>query len=207
MANYSSGGLGSIPTVVKYLLIANVVVYLAQIVFMKQGTPLEYWGALWSLGSGNFKIWQLITHLFMHDTRTIFHILFNMFGLWMFGSILENHWGPKRFFNFYFICGILAGVVQLVFGNFDYAIGASGAVMGIFAGFAYLFPNTELYLMFIPVPIKAKYLVPGLILLDLFSGIAPKQGDNVAHWAHLGGALAGLILVIIWNKNNRKTFY
>jgi membrane associated rhomboid family serine protease len=205
MANTGFGGLGSIPTVVKYLLIANIVVFLAQNFFMQQGTPLEIWGALWALKTGNFKIWQLITHLFMHASFT--HILFNMFGLWMFGSILENHWGSKRFFNFYFICGILAGVVQLVSGNFDYAIGASGAVMGILAGFAYLFPNTELYIMFIPIPIKAKYLVPGLILVDLFSGISPKAGDNVAHWAHLGGALAGLLLVIIWNKNNRKTFY
>jgi len=207
MANYSSGGFGSIPFVVKNLLIVNVLVFLAQNIFMKQGMPLEIWGALWNYQGGNFRIWQLVTHLFMHDTNNWFHIIFNMFGLWMFGSILENHWGPKRFFNFYFICGIVAGLTQLFFGGFSYAVGASGAVMGIFAGFAYLFPNTPLYLMFIPVPIKAKFVVMGLIALDLLGAVRTGEGDGIAHWAHLGGAVAGLILVIIWNKNNRKTFY
>ena len=105
------------------------------------------------------------------------------------------------------ICGVVAGVAQLALGGTGVALGASGAVMGVFAAFAYLFPNTPLYLMFIPIPLKAKYVIPGLILLDLFGAVSPGSGSNIAHWAHLGGALAGLALVLFWNKNNRKTFY
>lgn len=206
------GGLQSLPMVTRNLLIINVLVYLAQWVTAQQGivtadgVPLmEWWGALWSFDSGNFKIWQLITHMFMHGG--FFHLLFNMFGLYMFGAILENYWGSKRFFNFYMICGLVAGAAQLFLGGSGVALGASGAVMGIFAGFAYLFPNTPLYLMFIPIPIKAKFVIPGLILVDLFGAVSPNMTSNIAHWAHLGGALAGLLLVIFWNKTNRKTFY
>jgi len=194
----------SLPPVVKNLLIANVVVFLAQFVFAKQGYPLEPYLALQPLGSGEFRIWQLVSHMFMHGG--IAHILFNMLGLWMFGSVLENHWGAKRFFQFYMICGLAAGVAHLLFSNGS-AIGASGAIMGIFAAFAYLFPETPLYLYFIPIPIKAKWAMPGLILIDVFSAISPRMDDNVAHWAHIGGALAGIVLVLIWNKTNRKTFY
>ena len=127
----------------------------------------------------------------------------------MFGKILENFWGSKRFLQFYMISGLVAGIVQLLMGGFSYAVGASGAIMGLMAGFAYLFPNTELYIMFIPIPVKAKYVIPGLMALDLFGGIANTSGDNVAHWAHLGGAAAGLIMVIFWNKSkgNRRNFY
>ncbi len=206
MAQYRAAG--SLPPVVKNLLIANVLVYLAQVVFTKQGIFLEQWGALWPLQSPYFGIWQLVTHMFMHDSSGIWHILFNMFGLYMFGKILEEFWGPKRFLQFYIICGLAAGVAHLLLGGGQgYAVGASGAIMGVFAAFAYLNPNAPLFLMFIPIPIKAKYAIPGLMALDLFSGIARLPGDNIAHWAHLGGAAAGLILVIIWNKNNRRTFY
>ncbi len=203
MANYSSGGLGSIPPVVKNLLIINGLVFLAQYVFEQQDIRLEIWGALWGLRSGNFQVWQLITYMFMHGG--ISHILFNMFALWMFGMILERFWGAKRFLTFYILCGIFAGITQLVMQPAGIAIGASGAIMGIMAAFAYLFPNTELFIMFIPIPIKAKYVVPGFMALDIFGGIS--GGDNIAHWAHLGGAFAGLIIVIIWNKTNKKTFY
>ena len=106
----------SLPPVVKNLLIVNGVVFLAQFVFdqykVDGSSVTELYGALWSLESGRFKVWQLITHMFMHGN--IFHIVFNMFGLWMFGSILENLWGPKRFFQFYMICGIVAGLAYLL---------------------------------------------------------------------------------------------
>lgn len=214
MANYSSGGgFGAIPPVVKNLIIINGLIWLAQIAATKQGILLEQWGALSPLRSEFFRIWQIITYMFMHQavyangSIAFAHILFNMFALWTFGSMLENFWGPKRFLTFYMLCGIFAAVAQLLTQSNGYAVGASGAIMGVCAAFAYLFPNTELYLMFIPIPIKAKYLIPGFILLDLFSGIAPQTDDNVAHWAHLGGALAGLIIVIIWNKTNRNKFY
>ncbi|MBV4356454.1 rhomboid family intramembrane serine protease [Pinibacter aurantiacus] len=206
----------NIPPVIKNLIIVNILVYVAQYMFsvpiqvggqIERYDKLAEYGGLWATSTGNFKIWQLITHMFMHDVNSIFHILFNMFTLWMFGSILEMHWGGKKFFNFYMICGIMAGVTQLAFGNFDVAVGASGAIMGVMAAFAYLFPNTPLYVFFVPVPIKAKYVIPAFMALDLFGGIARVGGDNIAHWAHLGGALTGFLLVFLGNKMNRKTFY
>jgi membrane associated rhomboid family serine protease len=203
MARYNS--MNEIPPVVKNLLAINIVIWLAQLYFSSREMPLEIWGGLWSFDTGNFKIWQPITHLFMHGP--FFHIFFNMFTLWIFGKVLENFWGSKRFINFYLICGLAAAAAQLFIGEFSYAVGASGAIMGLMAAFAYLFPNTELMFMFIPVPVKAKFAIPALMALDLFGGIANVQGDNVAHFAHLGGAVAGFLLVLIWNKNNRKTFY
>jgi membrane associated rhomboid family serine protease len=161
----------------------------------------------------------------------IYHILFNMFALWMFGRILENVWGPKRFLLFYLVSGVGAaaahlGIQYLQFqhaetlfeaGNIDAArnavrgigpaLGASGAIMGIFAAFAYLFPNTELYLFFVPIPIKAKWAVLAMAAYDLFGGVVSVNGDNVAHFAHLGGAVTGFILVLIWNKTDRRKFY
>jgi len=212
MVNYRSSGIAPIPPVIKNLLIINGLVWLAQLYFDKQGIPLEWYGGLWGPGTGNFRIWQLVTHMFMHQaydsTGIVFaHIGFNMFALWTFGTILENFWGSKRFLQFYMICGIGAGVAEMLLGGGGPAIGASGAIMGVMAAFAYLFPNTELYLLFIPIPLKAKYVVGGLIALDLFGGIAPGQADNVAHWAHLGGALIGIIIVIFWNKTRKKDFY
>jgi len=198
-------GFGSIPPVVKNLLIINGLVFLAQYVFEGQGIRLEIWGALWGAGTGNFKVWQLITYQFMHGS--IGHIFFNMLTLWMFGSTLENFWGSGRFLVFYIVCGIFAGIAQLIMQSNGIALGASGSIMGLMAAFAYLFPNTEMLFIFFPIPIKAKYMIPGFMALDLFGGISPQTGDNVAHWAHLGGALTGLIIVIIWNKTNRKNFY
>lgn len=196
------------PPIVKNLIIINVLVWVAQNIFDKQYN-LTYRLALWPLDSPFFRPYQIATHMFTHGP--LFHILFNMFALWMFGKILENVWGPKRFLIFYFICGIAAAVAHLAFqyfsGGIGPAVGASGAIMGIMAAFAYLFPNTELYIMFIPVPVKAKWAVIGLAAIDLFSGVANFSGDNIAHFAHLGGAVAGFILVLIWNKTNRRKFY
>jgi membrane associated rhomboid family serine protease len=213
---YRSSGVSDLPPVVKNLLIVNVLVWVLQVMFMYQGNDfLQANGALYPLNSGYFKIWQPVTYMFMHDAGSpeggprLFHIFFNMFTLWMFGRILENFWGSKRFFQFYIICGVAAAGVHLLLSPHASAVGASGAIMGLMAGFTYLFPNTELYLMFIPVPVKAKYIIPAFMALDLFGAISPTAGDNVAHWAHLGGAAAGLIIVIIWNKTkgNRRNFY
>jgi len=212
-------------------------VYLAQ----KFITPFNVteWGALHYFSSSLFKPHQIITNMFMHDTGGFSHILFNMFGLWMFGSVLENYLGSKKFLIFYLICGLgSALLVQLtvpysasVFANSaaglqtatannisleavieaykqQYsAIGASGAIMGVMAAFAYLFPNTEMYVMLIPIPVKAKYVIPVFILIDLFGGLNQSTGDNIGHFAHLGGALVGFLLILYWNKNNPKTFY
>lgn len=198
----------ALPPIVKSLLIMNVVVFLAQTLLDKQ-YGLTALLALWPIDSPYFKPYQIVTHMFSHGSFS--HILFNMFSLWMFGKILENLWGGKRFLFFYLICGIGAAAAHLAVQYFTTgsgpAVGASGAIMGIIAAFGYLFPNTELFILFIPFPVKAKWAVIGFIAIDLFSGIASFSGDNVAHFAHLGGALTGFILVLIWNRNNRKQFY
>ncbi|MEO7801491.1 MAG: rhomboid family intramembrane serine protease, partial [Ginsengibacter sp.] len=137
-----------------------------------------------------------------------FHILFNMYALWMFGRVLERVWGPKRFLIFYLICGLAASVAQLfTMGVNGSAVGASGAIMGLLAGFAYLFPDTQFYILPLPFPIKAKFMVIIYAAIDLFGGFSRMAGDNIAHFAHLGGLVMGFILVIIWNKTNKKTFY
>lgn len=178
-----------------------------------------------------FQPVQLISHLFMHAGVT--HIFFNMYGVFMFGSILERVWGPQRFLLFYFVTGFGAVLLHMavqcflvmqVAGTADPSlaqlnahpdamstyfvntVGASGAVFGLLAGFAMLFPNTELMLMFIPFPIKAKYFVAIYVLIELYLGFSMYGGDNVAHFAHLGGALFGFILVKIWNKNRNSLY-
>jgi membrane associated rhomboid family serine protease len=187
---------------------------------------------LWPINHENFRPYQIFTHMFTHAGFT--HIIFNMFALWMFGRVLESVWGPKKFLLFYLACGIGAAAAHMTVAYFQYqdvlhtiemmkatgqteyldivqsgayyAVGASGAVMGVMVGFAYLFPNTELMLLFPPIPIKAKWLILIMIAFDLFGGLG-KTSDGVAHWAHLGGAAMGFILVYIWNKTNKKTFY
>ena len=204
------------PPVIKNLLIINGLFFLATEFVLKDKfyiEGLEQLGikglfALWPINDSHFRPYQLFTHMFTH--ADIGHIFFNMFNLWMFGRILENVWGPKKFLTFYLVCGIAAAAahlaVQYYTGGFSFAIGASGAVMGVMVGFAYLFPNTELMFIFLPVPIKAKWIVAAMCAFDLFGGLG-YTGDNIAHWAHLGGAAAGFILVYYWNKTNKRTFY
>ncbi len=234
------------PPIVKNLIIINVLVFAAHFLLKGQFNVADTF-ALWPIippqlkellvtnhafgADYGFKPYQLVTHMFTHSTTTFSHILFNMFGLWMFGKILENFWGSKRFLLFYLACGLGAAICHLVVqyirsyellqaittsnqaavgqyvGALSPTVGASGAIMGIFAAFAYLFPNTELFILFIPVPIKAKWAVLALAAIDLFGGIANFRGDNIAHFAHLGGALVGFLIVLYWNKRNRKTFY
>lgn len=202
------------PPAVKNLIAINVVVWVAQLLFDERFGLTAKLG-LWPIGNPYFKPWQIVTHMFAHAASgpsMFLHILFNMFTLWMFGRILENVWGSKRFLIFYMICGLGAAAAHLgmqyyMGGADDVAVGASGAVFGVLVAFAMTFPNTELYLMFIPVPIKAKWAVIGLIALDLFGGVSQVSGDNIAHFAHLGGALTGFILLKVWNKNNRTTLY
>ena len=202
------------PPIVKNLIIINVLVWIAQLVFDKQYDLTDKL-ALYPINSDQFRPYQIATHMFAHAAYgpgggpIFYHILFNMFALWMFGRILENVWGGKRFLLFYLICGVGAAAIHLLVeyltGNGSEAVGASGAIMGIFAAFAYLFPNTELFILFIPFPIKAKWAVIGMAAIDLFGGLT--GSDNVAHFAHLGGALTGIILVLIWNKTGRQRFY
>jgi len=234
------------PPIVKNLIIINVLVYAAQMLLDKQYAITEklmLWPLMpqqlqeWLVNQGalsdanKFQPYQIATHMFAHSPASLFHIIFNMFALWMFGRILENVWGHKRFLIFYIASGVGAAALHLavqyfrceqlwdavstnniqavskLIGGAAPALGASGAVMGVMAAFAYTFPNTELYFMFIPFPIKAKWAVLGYAAIDLFGGVANFSGDNIAHFAHLGGAITGFIIVLIWNKTNRKTLY
>jgi rhomboid-like protein len=234
MSYFSSGNrVQSNTPIVTNLIIINVIVYLAQL-FFKQVNLTEL-GALHYYKSEKFIPVQFVSAMFMHSPGTIMHIIFNMFGLYIFGSILERFWGGKKFLIFYLVCGIgaslleqltipytaerivsslnledtgvsLAQATQMYLQEYS-SLGASGAVMGVLAAFAFLFPNTELMLFLIPFPIKAKYLIPIFVLIDLFGGIYGIPGSNIAHFAHLGGALIGFLLVLFWNKTNRKTFY
>lgn len=233
------------PPVIRGLIIANVLVFIAQITFgtsfnltekllLYPAMPQRLHDLLVSQNgleaSDKFQVYQIFTHMFAHSPTMFAHILFNMFTLWMFGSMLENVWGSRRFLNFYLICGIGAAIFHLAIqyyrcelllqaidandqlkvtkylGALSPALGASGAIMGVMVAFAYLFPNTPLYIMFIPIPIKAKWAIIGFAAYDLFGGTIG-GGDNIAHFAHLGGAITGIIIVMIWNRNNRRNFY
>ncbi len=225
MSNFRFARPDRFPPIVKNLIIINLLVWIAQLIYDKTNGVLTMWLtgklALFPIGDEDFKPYQIATHMFAHSSYQLvspyesrivfFHILFNMFGLYMFGRVLENVWGSKRFLVFYLACGIGAAIAHLTMqyfmGEGSAAVGASGAVMGVFIAFAYLFPNSELYLMFIPIPIKAKWAMLGLVAIDLFGGLGRLGDSNIAHFAHLGGALTGFIIVLIWNKTNRRTLY
>ncbi|MCF8359516.1 MAG: rhomboid family intramembrane serine protease [Prolixibacteraceae bacterium] len=266
------------PPVTKNLIIINVIMLLATFVLAPRGIDLNRWFALYYPGSEHFKIHQFVTHMFMHGGLT--HLFFNMFALWMFGRVLENVWGPRRFLIFFFVTGLgaaalhtfvnyieIAPMVKAVtafsntpsadlFSSFvnkyqstiknmgfdlpriiDFAamwldnpssmgyeqeaigfmnklvnvkmniptVGASGAVFGVLLGFGMLFPNTQLMLLFPPIPIKAKYMVIAYGVLELVLGLS-MPGSNVAHFAHLGGMIFGFFLIKYWNKTS-NTFY
>jgi len=215
-------------SIVFNLIMINIVM------FILTWTNPEYFNNLLGLhyfANPSFKPIQLVSHMFMHGG--IAHIFFNMFALWMFGTILETVWGPKRFLVFYFVTGfgavalhmaVQAWLVNHYAGTifptseqaaqipavagifFSNTVGASGAIFGVLVAFGMLFPNTEMIMLFFPVPIKAKYLITGYILLELYEGVAMQQGDNVAHFAHLGGALFGFILVKLWSRDRHNLY-
>jgi len=206
MAQFGTSNEKMSPIVLN-LLIINALVYVAQMV-MDKNMGLTNYIALYSYQSEAFKPYQLVTHMFAHSPTSFFHILFNMYALWMFGVVLERVWGPKKFLIFYFVCGLAAGVAQMFTMDINgLAVGASGAIMGLLAAFAYLFPDTKFYILPFPFPIKAKFMVAIYAAIDLFGGLHPGPADNIAHFAHLGGMVMGFILVIIWGKTNNKTFY
>ncbi len=215
------------------LLLINGIVFLAQQTLSDINITEN--GALHYYKSTLFKPYQIVTNIFLHGG--ISHVLFNMVTLFFFGRILEKFWGSKKFLIFYLSCGIassilvqftipfsckqlansipmeelkgvdISNIVEYYKEHYS-ALGASGAIMGVLTAFAYLFPNTLLpFDAFIPIPIKAKYAILIYVVADLFGGIYKIKGDNVGHFAHLGGALVGFLLVLYWNKTNRKTFY
>ena len=272
---YSPQGLRMLPTGVKHLLIINLLFFIATIVLRNSlNIDLEHWLSLYYVGSSSFRPWQYITYMFMH--ANIEHIFFNMFALWIFGNVLENVWGTRRFIIFYLLCGIGAGLVHTIvigltaapvlnqinlyaanpspdalialcnehftgivnprwitqvtnawrsgipddyglttvnalmdlYNNYIIGIptvGASGAVYGILLAFGMLFPNEYIYLYFL-LPIKAKWFVIGYAAIELFTGVMGTS-DGIAHFAHLGGMLAGLIIILIWRKRDRNRYW
>jgi len=249
--------LGNMPPVVKNLLILNVIMFIVTSLGEMQGIPMTSMLGGYVFNSPLFEPYQMVSHFFMHGG--LFHIFFNMFALVIFGSALEQVWGPKRFFIFYVATALGAFVLHQLVGYFEVkaieeqlraagyndlyelreniyqlrmgeistfniisgtdslvqsyiagisvpVVGASGAVYGVLVGFGYLFPNTKLMLLFPPIPIKAKWLVIIMVGIAFFNSLERNPGDNIAHLAHLGGAVVGFIIVFFWQKNKRK-FY
>lgn len=188
------------PPAIKNLLIINGLVFLAQNTPVT-GYILNNYFALFPIGSGQFYPWQLISYMFMHGNFS--HILFNLFALWMFGLQLELRWGTKKFLTYYFLTGIGAGLLSLLVSN-AIIIGASGAVYGILIGFGMMYPNRYIYMLFPPIPMKAKYFVLFYGAIELISGISGLS-TGIAHSAHLGGMVIGYFLIKIW-KLKGETF-
>ena len=237
--------MNAISDSVKHLIIINAIFFLATLIF---GDIIYNLFSLHYFENPRFEIWQPLTHMFMHGNLN--HILFNMFGLWMFGSPLEKMWGRNKFIYFYLSAGFGAALVQMLVYYYQFSsisseiyqlgygfnsidkllneglydtrildqisestlislvqsynssmVGASGALYGILVAFAIIFPNSELFILFIPFPVKAKYLVPVLIFGDLFFGFSSYSVGPIAHFAHLGGALTGFLLMWYWKKN------
>lgn len=228
---YSPPKFNILPPVCKNLLIINIIAYLATIVFKMRGIDLQDIFGLHFFMSDNHYFWQYITYAFFHANFS--HLFFNMFAIWMFGYTLENIWGTKRFLIYSLVSCLGAALVQQItyyFINFDVisgvysgvnigthvisvqeylnsinTVGASGVVFGLLAAFGAMFPNSKIYLYFF-IPIKTKWFVIGYILIELFNGITTTS-DGVAHFAHLGGAFAGLILLWIWKKQRDEYRY
>jgi len=277
MSQYRPTGFRMLPPVVKNLLIINTLFFLAMMSLEKTGIDLTAILGLHYPGATDFKVWQIISYMFMHGGFA--HILFNMFALWMFGSVLENVWGPKKFLSFYMITGIGAGITYIIwihfvispqltlinnviagptidnlsalvsqhrfvvsqysgaiwsdfiqfkdsvnafqlnqqnhlaaqkivtflseyrayFLNQHVVVGASGAIFGLLLAFGMMFPNSLIYVYF-AIPVKAKWFVLLYGAMELFSGVYNRPGDNVAHFAHLGGMLFGFLIIMYWKK-------
>jgi membrane associated rhomboid family serine protease len=214
--------MNNLPTVTRNLLIINVLVFIFTLVIP---SATSYLGLHFVLAD-NFRIWQLLTYMFVHGGFT--HIFFNMFALWMFGRVMENVWGPRKFLYYYLVCGIGAGIMQELaqlgtyyfeglyayehvntgtaiittgeYLNLWNTVGASGAVYGILLAFGMTFPNERIFIFPIPVPIKAKWFVIGYAAIELFSSVSSSM-DGIAHLAHLGGMLFGLLLILYWRRH------
>ena len=225
--------MNNMPTVTKNLLIINVLVFLAGYALQGYGVDLDSMFGLHYFMASDFRVYQLFTYLFLHGGFT--HLFFNMFAVWMFGRILEHVWGPKRFLFYYFVCGVGAGLCQELVQFVDYTmelapyarvdvgggfiismgeylnmmntVGASGAVYGILLAFGMLFPNEQMFIFPLPMPIKAKYFVIGYAAIELLRGLA-SRGGQIAHFAHLGGMLFGFLLIMYWrNKKRNEQYY
>lgn len=220
--------MNKLPEVTKNLLAINVLMFLAAIVMEKQGISLVNILGLHFFKASDFAPYQLVTYMFMHGGFS--HLFFNMFALYMFGSVLERVWGAKRFLIYYFVAGIGAGLLQEIvqyasfvseglaaydgvstktgvipmaqFLNLWTTVGASGAIYAILLGFGMSFPNDKMFVFPLPFPIKAKFFVIGYAVIELLLGISDTQ-DGIAHFAHLGGMLFGLAMILYWRKKRK----
>lgn len=239
---YRPSAFGGLPVVTKNIIIINVILFLlTQILAATQGISLtDYFGLHYYLAPA-FKPHQFITYIFMHGSLS--HLLFNMIGVYVFGQVLEQVWGPKRYLIFYILTGLGAALAQYIIMHFEISsllisvnsqiensfnteertyfmnqkfefieslnyhviVGASGSLFGLLGAFGLLFPNRQLYLYFL-FPVKAKWLVIAYGAFEIFSGLRNNPGDNVAHFAHIGGLVVGLIIVLIWRKD-KQHFY
>lgn len=215
----------NIPTVTRNLLIINTVCFMASLLL---GQRVDTLFGLHFMLAPDFQIYQLFTYMFLHGGFT--HLLFNMFALWMFGCVVENAWGARRFLLFYLMCGIGAGLFQelaqmahfyticsqqgidlthemgmVVKANSAYlnlwtTVGASGAIYGVLLAFGMLFPDDRIFVFPLPVPVKAKWLVVGYAVIEVFMAFS-SPGDGVAHLAHLGGMVVGWLLIRYWRRH------
>jgi membrane associated rhomboid family serine protease len=240
MNGYNQSPFANIPPVVKNLLIINILFFIGTYALGSVIPDLIKVLPVYYFNSPLFRVWEIITYMFMHGG--FMHIFFNMFALFSFGPIVEYAMGSKKFFNFYFICGIGAIIMQMlvqayevhaITGAFTISdptadasylafgaqqgqklyeiyntpiVGASGAIFGLLIAFGMLYPNMEMMIMFIPVPIKAKYIIPVYVVLELFLGVKQFSGDSVAHFAHLGGAILGYVMVKYWRLQRSNNF-
>lgn len=222
----------NMPPITKNLIIINLLFFLGTLVATRYQIDLNDLLGLHFFLASDFSIYQLLTYMFMHGSFE--HILFNMFAVWMFGRVMEHVWGPKKFLLYYLICGIGAGITQEIVQYISYAwsgladydtvnlngylmstdeylnrwttVGASGAVYGILLAFGMIFPEERMFIFPLPVPIKAKYFVIGYAAIELFSGIT-SSGDGIAHFAHLGGMVFGLALILYWRNGHGGSYY
>jgi membrane associated rhomboid family serine protease len=197
MTQYQPQGFSLLPTAVKHLLIINALVFAADCVMQRQGLYLANYLALFSNSTGQFKLWQPLTYMFMHANFS--HIFFNMFNLWMFGAAMENFWGTRRFLVYYLACGLGAGLIYSMIPGLHVTVGASAAVYGLLLAFGMTFPNEYIYLYFL-MPIKTKWFIAGMIVIELIQGVFYSY-DGVAHFAHLAGMLIGFLLIMWWRKH------
>ncbi|APY09240.1 rhomboid family intramembrane serine protease [Winogradskyella sp. J14-2] len=245
----------TITDTVKHLLIINVIMFIGTLTIGNGQTFYEWFALYFPKNDNLFRPWQIVTHMFMHGSPA--HILFNMIGVWMFGTAVERVFGAKKFLIFYLLSGLGAALIMLAYYYFQYSpleaeilasgisndevkqmmttgevvrsisseqrnqlqemfyffnssmVGASGALFGVLVAFGMLYPNSEVMLLLFPIPIKAKYFIPGLIAINLFSefsGHSILSPSNTAYMAHIGGALTGFLLMIFWKKNERDKY-
>lgn len=221
--------MNKLPEVTKNLLAINILMFLATIVLERQGTDLTSLLGLHFFKASDFEPYQLLTYMFMHSDFS--HLFFNMFALFMFGGVLERVWGSKRFLIYYLVAGVGAGLLQEVTQYIHFAqlgwdanalirvqslglvpvsdvlnmwttVGASGAVYAILLGFGMSFPNEKMFIFPLPFPIKAKFFVIGYAVIELLLGVSNSQ-DGIAHYAHLGGMLFGLVMILYWRRKRK----